>query len=168
MIAFNTIILKFDKKGEKTGWRYIDIPTDIAQQLKPGTKKSFTVKGFLDNYRIEQASLLPMGEGNFILPLNADIRKAVQKNEGAVLHVQLEEDKSPFVYPVDIMACLKDDEQAFTFFISLPESHRKYFIKWIDSAKTDTTRINRIAQMVNGCAKGMRFNEMIRSLKNEK
>lgn len=168
MISFNTIILKFGEKGEKTGWRYIEIPADIAQELKPGYKKSFTVKGFLDNHRIEQVSLLPMGEGNFIIPLNADTRKALQKTEGALVHVQLEEDTSEFEYPEDIMMCLNDDEDAFTFFNSLPGSHRKYFIKWIESAKTEATRVKRIAQMINGCAKGMRYNEMMRSLKSDK
>lgn len=109
-----------------------------------------------------------MGDGNYILPINADTRKALRKNEGAVLQVQLEEDRSPFEYPQDIMACLADDETALAFFNSLPESHRKYFIKWIDSARTDSTRINRIGQMVNGCANRMRFDEMMRSLKNRK
>lgn len=165
MISFDTVILKFDKKGEKTGWRYIEIPADVAQQLKPGNKKSFTVKGFLDMLPIEQISLLPMGDGNFIIPVNADTRKALHKNEGAMLHVQLAEDNSEFAYPEDIMSCLEDDTGASAFFNSLPGSHRKYFIKWIQSAKTDTTRIKRIAQMVNACAKGMRYNEMMRSLK---
>ena len=165
MISFNTVILKFDEKGEKTGWRYIDIPADIADQLKPGYRKSFMVKGFLDSLPIEQVNLLPMGEGNFIFPLKADIRKMLRKNEGAMLAVRLEEDGREFSYPEDIMTCLEDDEDALTFFNSLPGSHRKYYIKWIGSAKTESTRIKRIAQMVNGCAKRMKFNEMMRSLR---
>lgn len=45
MIKYNTIILKFGTKGEKTGWTYIEIPADIAKKLKPGFKQSFRVKG---------------------------------------------------------------------------------------------------------------------------
>ena len=44
MIKFTATILKFDKQGEKTGWTYIIIPSEMAQQLYPGNKKSFRVK----------------------------------------------------------------------------------------------------------------------------
>ncbi len=79
MISYKTIILTFDKQGEKTGWTYIQVPADIAQQLKPDTKKSFRVKGKLDNYKIKAVALLPMGEGNFIMPINGAMRKAIGK-----------------------------------------------------------------------------------------
>ena len=39
MISYQTLMLQFDEQGEKTGWTYIEIPTDMAQQLKPGNKK---------------------------------------------------------------------------------------------------------------------------------
>ena len=70
MIQFTTTIHKFEKQGEKTGWTYIEIPADIAQQIKPGNKKSFRVKGKLDNYKIAGVSLLPMGGGSFIMAIN--------------------------------------------------------------------------------------------------
>ena len=38
MIQLKNTILKFDNKGKKTGWTYIEIPADIAQQIKPGNK----------------------------------------------------------------------------------------------------------------------------------
>ena len=63
MVKFTTAILKFDKKGEKTGWTYIVISADIARKLKPGNKKSFRVKGKLDHYSFAKTALLPMGEG---------------------------------------------------------------------------------------------------------
>src|SRR5947208_3349524 len=75
MVEYTMVILKFDEQGEKTGWTYIEVPADIAQQLKPGNKKSFRVKGKLDNYAIKKVALLPMGEGNFIMPFNAGMRK---------------------------------------------------------------------------------------------
>ena len=67
MIQFNAVIRQFAEQGEKTGWSYITIPSDIADQLKPGFKKSFRVKGKLDSYSIAQQALLPMGNGEFIL-----------------------------------------------------------------------------------------------------
>ena len=41
MISFNTTILKFAEKGEKTGWTYILIPNEISQQINPDQKKSY-------------------------------------------------------------------------------------------------------------------------------
>ncbi len=162
MVTFKTIILKFEKKGEKTGWTYIIIPADIARTLKSGNKKSFRVKGMLDNYSFAKTALLPMGEGEFILPLNLTIRKAIGKRQGAMLNVQMEEDKSDFVFNPDMMACLEDEPSAIRFFKTLPGSHQRYFSKWIDSAKTDATKAKRIALTVNALARGMGYAEMLR------
>ncbi|MBI4947079.1 MAG: DUF1905 domain-containing protein [Bacteroidetes bacterium] len=112
MVKYTTSILRFDKQGEKTGWTYIEIPADVARKLKPGNKRSFRVKGKLDSYSFEKTSLLPMGKGSFILPLNAAIRKAIGKRHGAMLRVQMAEDKSEFVFNPDLMACLADDPKA--------------------------------------------------------
>jgi hypothetical protein len=164
MIEYSTIILKFGEQGEKTGWTYIDVPADIAQQLKPGNKKSFRVKGFFDLFKIEGLALLPMGEGNFIIALNADIRKAIRKSEGAMLQVRLEVDNEFSIEPPpELLECLNDDPESMNFFNSLPKSHRDYFIRWIYSAKTEATRSNRIVQMANAMAQKWDYAQMIRA-----
>src|SRR5581483_6035012 len=161
-IRFNTRILKFGQMGEKTGWKYIVIPADIAQKLNKGVKTSYRVKGKLDSYPIKQVALLPMGEGEFIIPMNATIRKAIGKKEGAMLTVELELDKSAFAFNADFMACLDDAPEAKEHFKTLPGSHQKYFSKWIDSDKTDATKTKRIAMAVNALARQLRYNEMLR------
>lgn len=163
MLEYSTIILKFGEQGEKTGWTYIEVPADIAQRLKPGNKKSFRVKGFLDLLKVEGLALLPMGEGNFIIALNADIRKAIRKSDGAMLQVKLEVDNEFSIEPPpELLECLNDDPEAMDFFNSLAKSHRDYFIKWINSAKTEATRANRIVQMVNAMAQKWNYAQMIR------
>ena len=164
-VQYQATIHRFDQKGEKTGWTYIEIPADMAQQLKPGNKVSFRVKGKLDDYRISGVALLPMGGGSFILPLNADMRKAIGKRQGAMLKVVLEEDKKAFEFNADFLACLADEPRADAFFKTLAGSHQRYFSKWIDSAKTDATRTRRIALAVNALAQGEGYAEMIRSQK---
>lgn len=161
-IQFTTTILQFGAKGEKTGWTYIEIPPDLVQQLKPGNKKEFKVKGKLDKHTINRLSVLPIGGGAFILPLNANLRKAIAKKKGAMLQVSLQEDKSEFVFNPDFMECLADDPAAKTFFESLTGSHQRYFSKWIDSAKTEPTKVKRIAMAVNALAKKWGYGEMIR------
>ena len=161
-IQFTTTIQKFGAKGEKTGWTYIEIPADLALQLKPANKKEFKVKGKLDKHSISRLSVLPMGNGLFILPLNASLRKTLGKNKGAMLQVSLQEDKSDFVFNPDFMECLADDPTAKAFFESLTGSHQRYFSKWIDSAKTEPTRVKRITMAVNALAKKWGYGEMIR------
>ncbi len=163
MVRFTVTIKKFGSKGEKTGWTYFEVPADIAQELKPGNKKEFKVKGKLDKYTIKRTSLIPMGGGLFIMALNADMRKAIHKKEGAMLLVQLSEDKSDFVFNADFIECLKDEPPAHAFFQTLTGSHQRYFSKWIDSAKTDATKTKRIAMAVNALARSMGYPEMIRS-----
>ncbi len=163
MIQFTATIHKFDKQGEKTGWTYIEIPADLAQKLKPGNKKIFRVKGKLDNFQITGVSLLPMGGGSFIIPINAAMRKGTGKKRGAMLKVQLEEDKKPYVLNAEFLECLQDEPKAFENFNAMPKSFQNYYSKWIESAKTEPTKTKRIAVAVSTLAKGMNFSEMIRS-----
>lgn len=168
MVQFTTTLKKFEKQGEKTGWTYIDIPVDIAQQLKPGNKKEFKVKGKIDNYVIKRVSLLPMGGGRFLMAVNAAMRKSIGKRHGSTVKLHLAEDKSAFVFNKDFMECLADDPSANNYFKTLPGSHQRYFSKWMDDAKTESTKVKRIAQAVSALSKKMGFPEMLRSLKKDK
>jgi len=168
MVQFVTTILQFAAQGEKTGWTYISIPAKIAQQLKPGNKKSFRVKGLLDNYPIKGIALLPMGEGDFIMAMNATMRKATGKRKGDSLKVKLEADNKPLVLNKELMECLADEPAALSFFKSLPASHQHYFSKWVESAKTAATTAKRIAMAVSALAKKMGYPEMMRAHKKDK
>jgi hypothetical protein len=168
MVEFNTIILQFNEQGEKTGWTYIEVPADIAQQIKPGNKKSFRVRGMLDAFPVSGLALMPMGEGNFIMALKAEIRKGIHKNAGAMLNVRIEEDLDYKVeIPDDLMECFDFEPEAFEFFNTLAKSHRDYFIKWINSAKTNETRAKRIVNTVNAMLRRWDYNTMIREMRKE-
>ncbi len=167
IINFTTVILKFDKQGEKTGWTYIEVPEDIAQQLKPDNKKSFRVKGKLDNFAIKAVALLPMGAGNFIMPINGAMRKAIGKRHGAQLKVELEADNKPLKLSEDFMTCLADEPKALVTFNKIPKSVQNYFSKWIESAKTEPTKAKRIARAVNALARSQTFQEMIREFQRK-
>ncbi len=165
MIKFSAIILKFAAQGEKTGWSYIEIPAEKAQQIKPGNKKSFRVKGYLDGYYFEEKALLPMGNGNFIMALKADVRKAIGKRKGAVLTVKMEVDNKLMLLNTDLMRCLRDEPEAFAFFNKLTPGHQKYFSNWIESAKTEPTRATRIAHTVTAMLRKEDFGSMVRRIK---
>jgi hypothetical protein len=168
MIEFKTIILQFGEQGEKTGWRYIEIPADIAQKLKPNNKKAFRVRGRLDSFIIEGFALMPMGDGKFIMPIKAEIRKSIRKEAGAMLNIKLEEHKDfKVLMPADLQDCFDFDPEAEVQFNSLAMSHRNYFIKWIESAKTNETRAKRIINTVNAMLRKWDYNVMIREIRND-
>jgi len=168
MVEFNAIILQFAEQGEKTGWSYIEIPADLAQQMKPGNKKSFRVRGMLDALAVKGMALMPMGEGNFIMALKADIRRGIHKQAGAMLQAKLEEDIDFKVeIPDDLKECFDFEPEAFEFYNSLAKSHRDYFIKWIDSAKTNETRAKRIVNTVNAMLRHWDYGKMIREMRKD-
>lgn len=163
MVRFTVTLHKFETKGEKTGWTYFEVPAALAKKLKPGNKKEFKVKGKLDKYVINRVSLMPMGDGAFIMPVNAAMRKAIGKRHGAMVKVELEADDSAFVFNKDFMECLDFEPEAKKHFKTLTGSHQRYFSKWIDSAKTEPTKTKRIAMAVNALAKQWGYPEMLRA-----
>jgi len=168
MVQFAATILQFSKQGEKTGWAYIKVPAAIALKLKPDNKKTFRVKGKLDDHEIKGVSLMPMGEGDFIMAVNAAMRKAIRKNKGAKLFVQIEIDNKKPQPPAELIACLKDEPEAFAFFKTLSSSHQNYFSNWIKAAKTESTKAKRIALCVTAMSKKFDFGQMLRSIKKDK
>lgn len=168
MTRFTAILKKFAEAGDKTGWTYLEIPAEIAAKLKPGMKQSFRVKGTIDKHPISQTALLPAGEGAFILPVNAAMRKGIGKKQGASVLLNLEEDTQVYVMNADFVDCLSDLPEAKAYFESLAPSHRRYFSKWIDDAKTEETRARRIAACLNALERRMNYGEMIRSLKADR
>jgi hypothetical protein len=112
MLTFDAIVLKFEEKGEKTGWTYIPIEADKAEQLNPGVKKSYRVKGLIDKFEIKQIAFRPMGDGTFILPLNGKIRKDILKTAGQKVKVSIELDKSEITLSPLLLESLEDAPDA--------------------------------------------------------
>ena len=164
-IVFTSELKKIASQGEKTGWTYITVPQNIGEKIKPGTKRSYKVKGFIDRHPINKMAMIPLGGGDFIVALNASIRKAINKEKGAKVKVSLEVDVSEYILCPGLMVCLQDDPEALSFFDSLSPSYQRYFSKWIETAKLDPTRISRIAMTVNAMSDKMGFAEMIRMKK---
>jgi hypothetical protein len=168
MIRYKTTIYKFGEMGEKTGWTYIEVPADLAEKMNPGVRTSYRVKGKFDQFAFKGMAMIPMGGGKFIIPLKSDVRKVIGKNKGAMLQVQLEQDKAGYEMNPDFMACLSDEPAAARHFATLPGSHQRYFSKWIDSAKTEPTKVKRIAMAVSALARKWGYAEMIRSQKENR
>lgn len=169
MVHFKAEIEQFGELGEKTGWRYISIPQAIASQIKEGCKKSFRVKGRLDQIEISGLATMPMGDGDFIIALKTALRKSLKKEAGATILVQLEEDKDFRVeIPEDLELCLSDERRLLDNFMKLPMSHRNWYINWLNTAKTEVTRTKRIVKIISAMDREMTFSEMMREDKEKR
>ncbi len=163
MIRFKAKIERFASQGEKTGWTYIRIPATVAQKIKKDQKTSFRVRGKIGELEINAIALLPMGDGDFIIALNAGLRRKLRQPLGAVISLALEEDKAGYQMNPELMECLADTPRARSFLETLAGSHQRYFSKWVDDAKTEATKTKRIALIINALEKGWSYPEMIRA-----
>ncbi|MBO9620659.1 MAG: DUF1905 domain-containing protein [Niabella sp.] len=166
-ISFSATLLQFAEQGEKTGWTYVEVSAELAQELLPRNKKMFQVKGRLDQHAIAGAWLLPMGGGDFILPVNASMRKGIHKRKGAMVAIKLELDTNKYKLNQELMDCLTEEPEALLFFKSLPPSRQNYFSKWVDAAKTDETKATRIARCIYGLQRKWDYGQMIRFYKGK-
>ena len=164
-IQFEALIQKFGDMGEKTGWRYFIIPSSLALELKPGNRKAFRVKGFLDAVPVKEFAIMPMGDGDFIFALKADLRKQLRKEAGATIRVELEQDTDAFVPNGDLMDCLSDVPQALEYFSGLTPSHQRYFSNWVTEAKTMETKEKRILTCLRALEMKWEYGQMIRNSK---
>ena len=112
--------------------------------------------------------MIPMGSGDFIIAVNAAIRKAIRKQQGAKIDVRLEAENKPIALSHELVECLQDEPAAKIYFYSLPKSHQMYFNKWIESAKTEPTKAKRISQALAAMIRKKGFAEMLRSIKAKK
>jgi hypothetical protein len=166
-LKFTATIEKYLKPDDKYGWTYIIVPAEVAGKLNPGVKKSYRVKGKLDDYEFSGVSLLPVGEGAFMLALNATIRKGIGKGQGAVLQVSMTLDTKEYELDADLTACLADEPIASAAFYKMPRSHQNYYSKWIESAKTEATKVKRIALAIDALLNGLDYGAMLRKARDD-
>lgn len=140
-----------------SGWTYTMIPEILPDPNNPfGWVK---VRGSIDGYEIKKYHLMPSGKGTLFLAIKAEIRKKIKKQVGDYVHIILYPDNEQIEIPEEFLMCLEDDSEALQFFNSLNESEQYNYIKWIYSAKTEQTKVNRIAQTLVRLSKRKKFAE---------
>ncbi len=133
------LLEKFPGKG---GWIYAQIP-EILQNKHAHF-------GWVRD-------LTPMGNGKLFLPVKAEIRKRIRKQAGDYVRVTLYPDNLPVEIPEELKLCLEDEPKALEVFMACTKGEQKAFIAWIYSAKTEDTKVERIARTINKLAKGVKF-----------
>ena len=86
------------------------------------------------------------------------IRAQIGKTFGDEVTVTVEPDTEPRLIeiPKDLMKELKKDKEAKAFFDKLSYTHQKEYVRWVEEAKKEETRQNRIVKTVEMLKKGQR------------
>lgn len=135
-----------DKCPEMSNWTFIEFP-EIPQP--PNTSFGMLkVKGSIDNYPFSKFSLMPSGKGTLFMPVKAEIRRKIRKEAGDTVHVVLYRDDESLTIPKEFLLCLETEDGALEKFGTYSDGQKRAFVKWIYSAKTEQTRIDRIAKAI--------------------
>ena len=120
--------------------------------LTKGEKNHFgwqKVRGFIDGYEVKKFHLMPLGNGQLMIAVKAEIRKAIKKEEGDWIDVVLYSLEPPLPVPEDFLLCLQDEPEALKNFDKLSEDMKKEYLVWIYALKSEEVIVDRMALAIN-------------------
>ena len=136
------------------GGAFVEVPFEVEEAF--GSKKP-KVRALIEGvpYR---GLLVRMGGPNHMLIVLKGIREQIGKTFGDEVTITVEPDTEPRLIeiPKDLMNEFKKDKQAKAFFDKLSYTHRKEYVTWINEAKKEETRQNRIVRTIEMLKQGKR------------
>jgi len=128
------------------GGAFVEVPFDVEAAF--GSKKP-KVKAVIEGmpYR---GLLVRMGGPNHILIILKGIREQIGKSFGDDIKVSVEVDLEERVVavPAGLKQAFRENPEAKMFFEKLSYTHKKEYVTWIEEAKKDETRQNRIGKTI--------------------
>lgn len=144
------VLQKMNMKG---GWTYALLPEVVTSSRKNfgWTKLNATI----DDYEMNNASLMPIKGGRLFLAVKSEIRKQIKKEEGDTVRIKLYGLKAPdTVTEQDFREALADDPRALKHFESFTRKDQKDWLKWIFEGSNNDAIILRMADAINDIAEG--------------
>ena len=136
------------------GGAYVEVPFDVEAAF--GSKKP-KVKAMIEGvpYR---GILTRMGTECHLLVVLKEIREKIGKTFGDEVTITVEPDTEPRVIevPAELKKAFKTEKEAKVFFEKLSYTHQREYVMWINEAKREETRQNRIAKTIEMLQKGQK------------
>jgi hypothetical protein len=129
----------------RRGGTVVVVPFDVKEAFGTGRPP---VRATINGYTF-RTTIAPMG-GRFLLGLNREVRERAGVAAGQRVAVELERDDDPRVVdvPPDLEGAISADRTARETFDGLSYTHRKEYVRWIESAKREETRRRRLEKAV--------------------
>ena len=141
-------------KNAGGGGAFVEVPFDVEKAF--GSKRP-KVKALIEGvpYR---GMLVRMGGPNHMLIILKGIREQIGKTFGDKVKITVEPDTEPRVIqiPKDLLKEFKKDKEAKTFFDKLSYTHKNEYVRWVEEAKKEETRQNRVTKTIEMLKKGKR------------
>ncbi len=132
----------------------IYIPFDVKKEFGSARAK---VKVTIDRH-LYRTTTAVMG-GKYIIGVRKDIRETIGKEIGENVKIVMVADteERTVTVPGDLQKALNKNIKAKEIFNNFAYTHRKEYVRWIESAKKTETRINRILKAVEMISGGKKF-----------
>ena len=132
------------------GGAFVEIPFDVEEAF--GSKKP-KVKALIEGVEY-RGTLVRMGTECHLLLILKSIREQVGKTFGDEIKVTVEADTQERVVaiPAELKRVFKSEKE--TAFDKLSYTHQREYVTWINDAKKDETRQNRIIKTIEMLKKG--------------
>jgi hypothetical protein len=130
----------------------VEVPFDVEKAF--GSKRP-RVKAVIEGvpYR---GTLTRMGTDCHILGIRKDIREQIGRTFGDEITITVEPDADPRLIevPAELKKAFQTEKEAKALFQKLSYTHQKEYVTWINEAKREETRLNRIAKTIEMLKKG--------------
>jgi hypothetical protein len=146
---FNARIL-----AANSGGATVLFPYDVEEEF--GTTGKVPVKATFNGVPYT-GTLIKYGHPQHMLPILKAIREAIGKGPGDQVEVVLWKDDAvrTLEVPAQFEALMKE-EGVFAAFEKLSYTHRKEYCRWIEGAKREETRQNRLAKAITMLKRGVK------------
>jgi hypothetical protein len=149
------ILEKYPGKG---GWTYVVLPgIHYKKKTRNGMIK---VWGHIDKHVLKNLNLFSAGKGKFFLPVKAEIRKNIGKQEGDKVYLVLYAEDDSAGALDELLLCLEDSPEAKSAFINFAMDEQKALISWIEASGNEDVRVSRLARTIDLLEQGLKFTDL--------
>lgn len=136
------------------GGAFVEVPFDVEKTFESKKPK---VKAMIEGVQY-RGTLVRMGSENHLLIILKSIREQTGKTFGdeVKVSVELDAEERVITVPAELKRAFRKDPDAKAFFEKLSYTHQKEYVMWINDAKKEGTRQNRINKTIEMLKKGKR------------